>query len=162
MIRSTLCFAALVNALLLPFSSFAADANLLVKDPYVRLAPPNAPTTGAFMVIKNVGNADRELVKAESPMAKTAELHNHINDNGVMKMREVQSIDIKANSQAELKPGSYHIMLIDMKQALKEGDIVPITLTFDDGEKKSIEAPVRRIQTMMPADKNMDHQGMQH
>jgi copper(I)-binding protein len=146
----------------LPCASFSADAELMIDEPYVRLAPPNAPATGAFMVIRNSGKTDRKLVKAESPVAKAVELHNHINENGVMKMRQVQSIDIKASAQAELKPGSYHVMLIGMTQALKEGDTVPITLSFDDGSKKQINAPVRKLQTTMPADKGMEHGGMKH
>jgi hypothetical protein len=146
----------------LPCTSFSADAELMIHEPYVRLAPPNAPATGAFMVIRNSGKTDRQLVKAESPVAKAVELHNHINENGVMKMRQVQSIDIKASAQAELKPGSYHVMLIGMTQALKEGDTVPLTLSFDDGSKKQINAPVRKLQITMPADKVMEHGGIKH
>ena len=161
MYRSVLRISALLAATL-PLPSFAANTDLVIHDPYVRLAPPNAPATGAFMVITNSANTDRKLLKAESTAAKTVELHNHINDNGVMKMREVQSIDIKAHGQAELKPGSYHIMLIEMKQVLKEGDTVPITLSFDDGSKQQINAPVQKLQTTLPADKPMEHGGMKH
>jgi hypothetical protein len=114
------------------------------------------------MVITNAGTTDRKLVKAESPVAKTVELHSHTNENGVMKMREVKSIDIKANGQAELKPGGYHIMLINIRQALKEGDTVPIALSFDDGSKQQIEAPVRKAPITSPAEKGMDHSGMKH
>ena len=145
-----------------PFATFAASPLLTVDDPYVRLAPPGAQTTGAFMLIKNSGSADCKLVKAESPVAKIVELHNHVNENGVMKMRQVQSIDVKANGQAELKPGGYHIMLINMEKELKEGDVVPITLSCDDGSKTRIEAPVRKLQTTMPSKNMMDHGEMKH
>ena len=137
----------------LSFNLFAAETILSVDDPYVRLAPPGAQTTGAFMIIKNTGSADRKLVNAESPVAKTVQLHNHFNENGVMKMRQVESVDVKANAQAELKPGSYHVMLIDMKAELKEGDSVPITLIFDDGTKTTITAPVRKLPMSMTAGK---------
>lgn len=137
----------------LSFNLFAAEANLRVDDPYVRLAPPGAQATGAFMIIKNAGSVDRKLINAESTAAKTVQLHNHFNENGVMKMRQVESIDVKANAQAELKPGSYHVMLIDMKAELKEGDSVPITLIFDDGTKTTITAPVRKLPMTMPAGK---------
>ena len=142
---------------LMPFATSAADADLNIHDPYVRLAPPSAPTTGAFMVIKNMGNTDRKLLKAESPIAKTVELHTHINENGVMKMREVPDIEIKAQGQTELKPGGLHVMLIGMKQTLKEGDLVPISLNFDDGSKQQIEAPVRKLPTTMTVDMDMKH-----
>jgi copper(I)-binding protein len=128
----------------LPPPLLAAEAELTVSDHYVRMVPPGTPTSGAFMTIKNSGNTDRKLLKVESPVAKTVELHTHINDNGMMKMRPVKEIDIKAHGQAELKPGSYHVMLIDLKQALKEGETVPLTLTFDDGSTKKLDAPIRK------------------
>ncbi len=140
----------------LPGASLAADPALIIHAPYVRLAPPNAPATGAFMRISNSGPEQRTLVKATSPAARNVELHNHINDNGVMKMRQVAHIEIKAGGQAELKPGSYHVMLIGMLQPLKEGDAIPITLSFDDGSSQQISAPVQKIQ--MP----MQHGGMTH
>ena len=121
----------------------AAD-NVAVQDSYVRLAPPNAPATGAFMVIKNNGDKDIKVVKAANPVSKVTELHTHLNEGGVMKMRPVQAIDIKAKGEAVLKPGGLHVMLIDLKAPMKEGDVVPITLTFDDGSSKQVDAKVVR------------------
>lgn len=121
----------------------AADA-VSVHEPYVRLAPPNAPATGAFMVIRNGGAKDVKVVKADNPVSKVTELHTHLNEGGVMKMRPVPAIDVKAGGEAVLKPGSLHIMMIDLKAPMKEGDVVPITLTFDDGSAKQVEAKVVR------------------
>ncbi|MDR2239028.1 MAG: copper chaperone PCu(A)C [Zoogloeaceae bacterium] len=136
-------------SLMLSTGVFAGAADqITVDDPYVRLAPPNAPATGAFMVIKNSGSADVKLIKADNPASKATELHTHINDGGVMKMRPVASIDIKAGGEAVLKPGGLHVMMIDLKAALKEGDVVPITLGFDDGSEKKIEAKVVRPMPM--------------
>ena len=143
----------------LPLLSLAADRALRIADPYVRLVPPNAPASAAFMVISNSGSAPRQLLKAQSPVAKTVELHTHVADHGVMKMRPVASIAVDAKGQVELKPGSYHIMLIDLKQPLSEGDSVPITLIFDDGSSQQIAAPVRKIQAAAPA---ANHGAMQH
>ena len=129
----------------------AAD-NVSVQDPYVRLAPPNAPATGAFMVIKNNGDKDVKVVKADNPASKVTEMHTHINDGGVMKMRPVPSIDIKAKGEAVLKPGSLHVMMIDLKAPMKEGEVVPITLSFDDGSTKQVDAKVvRPMAAPMPA-----------
>ena len=152
----------LLFGIVLSFSASASDGGLAIHDPYVRLAPPGIKTTGAFMVIANAGGKDISLVEAESPVAQTVQLHNHINENGVMKMRQVPSIDVKANAQAELKPGSYHIMLIDLNKALTEGDLVPITLKFSDGQKKVIEAPVRKLQMIMPMGKDAKPEDMKH
>ena len=135
----------------------AAD-NVTVQEPYVRLAPPNAPATGAFMVIKNNGDKDVKVVKASNPASKVTELHNHINEGGVMKMRPVQAIDVKAKGEAVLKPGSLHVMLIDLKGPMKEGDSVPITLTFDDGSSKQVDAKVvRPMASPMPAPMEHKH-----
>lgn len=131
--------------LLFSTAVFAGAADKVsVQDPYVRLAPPNAPATGAFMVIKNGGDKEVKVVKADNPASKTTELHTHINDNGVMKMRPVPSIDIQAGGEAVLKPGSLHVMMIGLKAPLNEGDVVPITLTFDDGSTKQVDAKVLR------------------
>ena len=127
----------------------AAD-NVSVQDPYVRLAPPNALATGAFMVIKNNGDQGVKVLKADNPVSRVTELHTHINDGGVMKMRPVPAIDIKAKGEAVLKPGGLHVMLIDLKAPMKEGDSVPITLTFDDGSSKQVDAKVVKP-TAMPA-----------
>jgi len=139
------------------FSSivFAGAADqVAVNEPYVRLAPPNAPATGAFMVIKNNGDKDVKVVKADNPASKVTELHTHLNEGGVMKMRPVPAIEVKAKGEAVLKPGSLHVMLIDLKAPMKEGDVVPITLTFDDGSSKQVDAKVVRP---MAAPAPMEH-----
>lgn len=142
------------------FAAGAADG-VQVLDPYVRLAPPGAPATGAFMVLKNTGDKDVKVVKAASTAAKVAELHDHVNENGVMKMRPVPAVAIKAKGETVLKPGSLHVMLIELKAPLKEGDKVAIELGFDDGSSKQIEAPVRKL-SMEPAaaPAPMDHSKM--
>lgn len=132
----------------------AAD-NVSVQDPYVRLAPPNAPATGAFMVIKNIGDKDIKVLKADNPVSKVTELHTHLNEGGVMKMRPVSAIDIKAKGEAVLKPGGLHVMMIDLKAPMKEGDVVPITLSFDDGSSKVVEAKV--VRPMPAASMPMEH-----
>lgn len=132
----------------------AAD-HVSVQDPYVRLAPPNAPATGAFMVIRNNGDKDVKLLKVDNPVSRVTELHTHLNDGGVMRMRPVAAIDIKAKGEAVLKPGGLHVMMIDLKAPIKEGDVVPITLSFDDGSSKKVDAKVLRpMAAGMPM---MDH-----
>ena len=121
----------------------AAADNVSVDNPYVRLAPPSAPTTGAFMVIHNNGDKDIKVLKADNPASRLTELHTHLNEGGVMKMRPVPAIEIKAKGEAVLQPGGLHVMLIDLKAPLKEGDVVPITLGFDDGSSKKVDARVQ-------------------
>jgi len=131
----------------------AAD-NISVQDPRVNLAPPSATVAGAFMVIKNAGDKDVKVVKADNPATRVTELHTHINDAGVMRMRPVPAIEVKAKGEAVLKPGGLHVMLIDLKAPMKEGDSVPITLTFDDGSSKQVDAKVVRPG---PAPMPMEH-----
>ncbi|MDP3441202.1 MAG: copper chaperone PCu(A)C [Azonexus sp.] len=132
----------------------AAADQVSVEKPYVRLAPPNAPATGAFMVIKNNGEKDIKVMKADNPVSRVTELHTHLNEGGVMKMRPVSAIDVKAKGEAILQPGGLHVMMIDIKAPMKEGDVVPITLTFDDGSSKQIDAKVVRP---MAAGMPMEH-----
>lgn len=146
---------ALMLGITLAFSAVGAENEVSIQDPYVRLVPPGVKTTGAFMLIANPGTKDITLVTAESGVAQIVQLHTHINEDGVMKMRQVAGIDIKAKGQTELKPGSFHVMLIDLKNELKEGDRIPITLTFSDGQKTTVEAQVRKLPMAMPAGHDM-------
>ena len=149
-------FTLLLASLMVSAGALAAAADMVtVDEPYVRLAPPNAPATGAFMVIKNAGDKDVKVVKADNPASKVTELHTHLNENGVMKMRPVAAIDVKSKGEAVLKPGGLHVMMINLNAPMKEGDVVPITLTFDDGSSKKVDAKVvRPMAAGMPA---MEH-----
>ena len=144
-LRRSLLASAMLAAGSLASIAHAAGAadSITVVDPYVRQAPPGAPATGAFMVIKNSGSKEIKVVKADNPASKLTELHTHLNEGGMMKMRQVPSIPVPAGGEAVLKPGGLHVMLIDLKTALKEGDTVPITLSFDDGSSKKIDVPVK-------------------
>ncbi|HEX6734720.1 MAG TPA: copper chaperone PCu(A)C [Azonexus sp.] len=145
----------LVAGLMVSAGALAGAADqITVHEPYVRLAPPNAPATGAFMVIRNGGGKDIKVVKVGNPVSKVTELHTHLNEGGVMKMRPVPAIDIKAGGEAVLKPGGLHVMLIDLQAPMKEGDVVPLTLTFDDGSSKQVEAKVVRPMPMEHAPKH--------
>jgi copper(I)-binding protein len=119
---------------------------MMAHDAYVRLLPPTAKTTGAFMTLMNHGMKDYKLVKAESDAADKVELHNHVKVDGMMKMREVSHIAIKQHGAVELKPGSYHVMLIGLKKPLKKGQVIKIKLHFDDKSTIDVEAPVKEVQ----------------
>jgi hypothetical protein len=161
-IMKTISFAVAAVTACFSLGAFAAGAadSVSVVDPYVRLAPPGAQATGAFMALKNAGDKDVKVVRAENSASKITELHTHVNENGVMKMRPVPAIDIKAKGEAVLQPGGLHVMMIDLKEPMKEGDKVAITLDFDDGSSKKVEATVRKP---MPMPAPIDHsEHMQH
>jgi len=114
-----------------------------VVDPYVQLTPPGIRVSAAYLTLRNGGDRDARLVAASCPSAGATELHNHIDDNGVMRMRQVKEILVPAHGEVAFKPGGYHVMLIDLKTPLKESDKLAITLVFADGSSKTIEVPVR-------------------
>lgn len=104
----------------------------------------DGPTTGSFMLIRNSGAADR-LIKANSDVAKSTELHTVEMVDGVMQMRPVEGgIDVPANGEVALKPGSYHVMLIGVNKELKVGDTVALTLEFEKAGKVTVQTSVRQ------------------
>ncbi|MBP6815851.1 MAG: copper chaperone PCu(A)C [Burkholderiaceae bacterium] len=131
-------------------------AQVTVADPWVRGTVAQQRATGAFM--KLTAPAGARLVEARSPMAGVVEIHEMTMDNNVMRMRQVPMLELPAGKAVELKPGGYHVMLMDLKQPMKTGESVPITLVFEDKDKKrltvDIQAPVRALNA--PAGK-MEH-----
>ncbi|MBK8766958.1 MAG: copper chaperone PCu(A)C [Burkholderiaceae bacterium] len=131
-------------------------AQVTVADPWVRGTVAQQRATGAFM--KLTAPAGARLVEARSPMAGVVEIHEMTMDNNVMRMRQVPMLELPAGKAVELKPGGYHVMLMDLKQPMKTGESVPITLVFEDKDKKrltvDIKAPVRALNA--PAGK-MEH-----
>ncbi len=100
--------------------------------------------TGAvYVTLSNPGPQADALTSASSDAARTVELHEVQKEGGMMKMRPVKSIPVPAGGTVELKPGGYHIMLLDLKHDLKPGDTVPVTLSFEHGGELRIEAAVR-------------------
>jgi len=141
--------------------------NIAAVGPFIRLVPPGASATAAYLVLKNNGDRDARLVRASTPAARVAELHEHVDEHGVMKMRKVDAIEIKAHGNTVLQPGGLHLMLID-PAPMQEGDKVAITLGFDDGSSKQIDVPVLRPAPASmsmpagPAAAPMDHPAHQH
>ena len=135
-----------------------ALAQTTVKDPWVRGTVAQQKATGAFMQITSKQGG--KLVSAASPVAGIVEIHEMKMEGNVMKMAAVPGLELPAGKTVELKPGGYHVMLMDLKQPLKAGDTVPLTLTVEgkDGKKETLElkAPVRALGAAM------DHGAMKH
>ncbi|MGR6859116.1 copper chaperone PCu(A)C [Aliivibrio salmonicida] len=133
-----------LSTILLSSTAFA-QSDLVIENPYVRATPPNAVNSAIFMTIKNTGNEPRTLVSASTSAAKKVELHTVIKTDGMMKMREVDTIDISKNSDVMLKPGGLHIMLFELTQPLKEEEFIDVTLNFKNGDKEQFKAPVKKV-----------------
>ena len=135
------------TAVLLSFASTFTVAQTTVKDPWVRGTVPQQKATGMFAQITSPTGG--RLLSASSPVASVVEIHEMAMEGDVMKMRAVPGLDLPAGKAVDLKPGGYHVMLIDLKQALKAGDKVPVTLVIEgkDGKRETLEvsAPVRAL-----------------
>jgi len=118
-----------------------------VKDPWVRGTVAQQKASGAFMQITSAQGG--KLVSASSPVAGVVEVHEMAMEGNVMRMRAVASLELPAGKTVELKSGGHHVMLMDLKQQLKAGDMVPLTLVVEgkDGKRETIEvkAPVRAL-----------------
>jgi periplasmic copper chaperone A len=119
-------------------------AQVSVSDPWVRGTVPNQMATGAFMQLKSA--KDAKLIEARSPVAGVVEIHEMTLQDNIMRMRAVAALELPAGRTVELKPGGYHVMLMDLKQQMKEGDVVPVILVVESGGKREtieIRATVR-------------------
>ena len=118
------------------------SGELQIDHPWSKQVPPTSSVAAAFFNVMNNGAEDDALLKAESPIAGKTELHTHFHEDGMMKMREVEKIDIPANGTQSLKPGSYHIMFFDLKQVPALGDRFPLMLHFEKAGTVVIEVKV--------------------
>lgn len=133
-------------AALLSAFSLASFAQITVTDPWVRATVPAQKATGAFMQLTS--KIDTRLIAVSSPVAR-AEIHEMAMKDNVMRMRQIAALDLPAGKTVALKPGSYHVMFFDLKNPIKEGDVVPLTLVFEDKDKKretlELKVPARAL-----------------
>ena len=127
--------------------SSAAFAQVTVGDPWIRATVPAQKTAGAFMQLRSP-KATR-LVDVQSPVAGRAEVHQMAMEGQTMRMQKVDGIDLPAGQPVNLSSGGYHVMLFDLKQQLKEGDQVPLTLSFMGADRKrenvTVQVPVKPL-----------------
>ncbi|TRZ63888.1 MAG: copper chaperone PCu(A)C [Rhodocyclaceae bacterium] len=145
-----------IGALLACFLVAPAWAqSVSISDAWVRGTVAGQTATGAFMELKASENA--ALLGVSSPIAGTVEVHEMSMDKGVMKMRATPKLDLPAGKVVALKPGSYHIMLMDLKQPLKKGDSVPLTLKVEGKDKRLSTLEVRAEVRELTAPPAMEH-----
>lgn len=133
-------------------SAGAAWAQVEVVDAWARASLPQQTATGAFMTIHGGGESLR-LVAVTSPLAAAAEIHHMSLHDGIARMGRVPAVDVPPDGSLELRPGGYHVMLLDLKRPLGVGEKVPLELVFEaaDGVRRSlaVEADVRPLNAMM-------------
>jgi periplasmic copper chaperone A len=144
---------AFVPVLLLALACGASQAQTTVTDPWVRATVAQQKASGLFARIVSVPGA--RLLSASSPVAGVVEIHEMKMDGDVMRMRALpQGLALPAGQAVELKPGGYHLMLMDLKQPLKPGDTVAVTLVLEGADKKReslvVQAPVKAMGSDAP------------
>ena len=137
------------GAMMLHWTAAALTGGALdVEEPYARSVPPGQPNSVVFMHIVNRGDTARALVSGKTDAADVVELHTHTMEDGMMKMRRVERIEIPGKGAVSLEPGGLHVMLIGLKRNLVPGETVDLTLELDDGTALQVQAPVRAVQAM--------------
>lgn len=143
-------------ALCLPTFALAQEATITVTDAYARAATKNARAGAAFMELTNTSDTDARLIAAQTDVAKRVELHTHLMEDGVMKMREVEGgFVIPAGETIALARGGDHVMLMGLTQSFEQGDALDITLIFESG----LELP---LTMMIDNERKADHGAMKH
>ena len=148
----------LAMALLFVVSAQAqTSGDITVRSIWARATPPGAETAAVYLTLANHGKAEDKLVAVSTPVAGMAGLHTEIMDNRVMKMRPLKSVDVKPGGTATLKPGGRHIMLMELKQPLKQGDHFPMTLTFEHAPPLTVQVEVAKIGAAHGGGDDMSH-----
>ncbi len=150
--KKTSFFAAILSASVMSYAALAHAESfnlgaLEIQDPWARASSGRAHAGAAFMTILNKGETDR-LLKAEANVSKAVELHTHIKDGDIMRMRQVEAIDITGGSKTELQPGGLHIMFIGLEKKLSEGSSFPLTLIFEKAGQVEIQVDVQKMTSM--------------
>jgi periplasmic copper chaperone A len=153
-----LLFALLVSLASTAFAQSPTKiGTLTLTDPWARASAGGQTSGAAYLSITNDGATDR-ILSAAAPVANVIELHTHTVEGGVMRMRQVDAIDVTGGTTTQLKPGGLHIMLIGLKAPLKDGDSFPLTLKFEKAGEVKLDVKVRTA----PAGGPMKGHGHRH
>ncbi|MCA4962398.1 copper chaperone PCu(A)C [Pseudomonas sp. Y24-6] len=119
---------------------------LEVAHPWSMELPPNAPTVAAYFVITNKGDSADRLVSVDSPIAGSAQLHEHVQQGDLMKMQQVPSVAIPAGGFVTFAPMAYHVMLLDLKDRalLRDGQKFPLTMHFEKSGEVTVDVTVQK------------------
>ncbi|MBT3070905.1 copper chaperone PCu(A)C [Rhodomicrobium sp. Az07] len=116
-----------------------------IVQPWARPTAESAKAGAVYLSLGNKGQTADTLISAATPVAEKTEIHEHVEENGVLKMRAVQGgVKLAPGASAEFKPGGLHVMLLGLKQRLEEGTSFPLTLVFDKAGPFPIEVTVQR------------------
>ncbi len=143
-------FSVTVGSLLTGPSVGAGDNMLMVVEAFARATAGQAKNGAAFLTVMNHGSEDDFLVAVETTAAKRPELHTHIHDNGIMRMRQVAEIKVPAGGSAALKPGGDHVMLMGLVAPLTAGAALPLVLVFKHAGRITVDVPIGSVAAAAP------------
>jgi len=144
-IRSTFVLSVVAAlATLMPVAAVAQAPTVVVRDAWVRPPLPSKDETALYMTIENKSASPRAIVSVMSEESKMAEMHKEMMDGKMMKMTQLQKIELPANGTAVLKPNDMHVMLMGLKTKPAVGDTLSVTLKLDDGTMIPFKAEVRK------------------
>jgi len=142
--------ALLLAALVLP-ATFAnaheyTKGDLHIAHPWSQELPPNAPNVAAYFVVHNNGSTADTLLSVNSPISDDTQLHEHVHKDGLMKMQQVQRVEVPAGKDLVFAPGAYHVMLMQPKDRslLTDGKRFPLTLHFEKAGDVTVEVAVQK------------------
>jgi periplasmic copper chaperone A len=154
---------AAIMALVLAAPASAEDVkagDLVITQAWTRATPNGAKIAGGYLTIENKGTAPDRLLGGSGAVAGKIEVHEMSMDNGVMKMRPLdKGLTIDPGKMVKLAPGGYHLMMFDLKNPLKQGDKVPLTLDFEKAGKVSVSLDVQAVGAQAPGGGHDDHSG---
>ncbi|MBO1520097.1 copper chaperone PCu(A)C [Oceanisphaera pacifica] len=136
----------LTSALLLGTAAVSAHdyhaADLDIAHPWARPLPPVATVGVTYFTVSNQSDTDDVLLSAESPVSETVEIHTHVKEGDMMKMRKLDELAIPAHKEVILAPGGHHLMLMNLKEVPTEGERFPVTLHFKEAGSVEVEVAV--------------------
>jgi periplasmic copper chaperone A len=155
MLNRYVSFAALAAlAFVFPAPAFAHEYEgkaVVAIHPWARATPGGSTIGAAYVELSGIKSAQGDkLVGASSPVAGRIEIHTHLMEDGVMKMRKVDSIAIPSGEARKLSPGGDHLMMFDLKAPLKQGEVFPLTLKFDASGEITVDAVIESVGAMAP------------
>jgi copper(I)-binding protein len=156
LIAGLLAFLPAAAGITLAWAHEATSKGVTVAHPWVRAAPEGATLSSAYLEIKTDKHTADRLVSVASPVAGRTEIHSETMEGGVMKLRPLDGLNLTPGESHVLKPSGEHIMLLDLKQPLKEGDLVELTLNFEKAGPIGMEATVEPAGALGPH--GFDHQ----
>ena len=136
---------ALTIGAVVAFTMTVRAGNLQIAHAYAPVSIGAGKTGAVYFVIVNPTETPDRLISAKTPAARKAEVHNHLMQDGIMKMRKVDGLEIAAGSSVMFKPGGYHLMLFGLEEPLKLGDSIEVELMFEKAGAMTLQVPIKPL-----------------